>query len=160
MYETLFDVVQSLAPETICEIGVRAGYSAKVMLDAAPRARIIGIDADIDHLVENSHGGIKGLWMHAVSILPEDRFQLMLVNSHSIKKLPRCDLAYIDGDHSFEGCLADIRLAARSTRTILCDDVDYPTGVRQACEQFVEERRWTATYIANGLTGLMLLKAE
>jgi hypothetical protein len=158
-YGTLFDLASELHPRRVCEIGVRAGYSAFAILSANPEAVMLGIEADLDEATENTHWGCKGLHHHAETILAPFDYQLLIANSHSIERLPRCDLIYIDGDHTFDGCLADLRLAERSTDTILVDDYDSISSVREACDRFAAERPdFTPRYIANGLTGFMLFK--
>ena len=44
-YEMKHAIVKRLRPESICEIGVRAGYSLYAFLSAAPAAEYLGIDS-------------------------------------------------------------------------------------------------------------------
>jgi FkbM family methyltransferase len=160
-YLTLFDLAAQLRPKRICEIGARAGYSAFTMLSANPSAFMLGIEADLDETVCDTHGGRKGLCRHAEKILAPFNYQLLIADSHSLVELPRCDLVYIDGDHTLEGCLGDLRLAERSTDTILVDNYDLIPSVREACERFAAESPGFETrYIPNGLTGMLLLQAH
>ena len=43
-YEVKHAIAKRLQPKSICEIGVRAGYSAYAFLSAAPAAEFLGID--------------------------------------------------------------------------------------------------------------------
>ena len=80
------------------------------------------------------------------------------MDSHRIKRLPESDLVYVDGDHSFEGCLSDLRLAVKSTDTILVDDYDSIESVRGACLAFLEKQpEFSSQHIENGLTGFLLM---
>ena len=46
-------------------------------------------------------------------------------HSHYVHgEVPICDLVYLDGDHSFEGCKRDIEIYRDKARVILCGD-DY-----------------------------------
>jgi hypothetical protein len=158
-YGTLFDLARELRPRRVCEIGVRAGYSAFAILSANPNAVMLGVDADVDEATHNSHNGRKGLYRHAEKIVAPFNYQLLVADSHVLARLPRCDLVYLDGEHTLEGCLADLHLAERSTDRILVDDYDSIPSVREACDRFAAERPGFATrYIANGLTGFLLLE--
>jgi FkbM family methyltransferase len=157
-YGTLYEIVRRLAPRRITEIGVRAGYSAFTMLHASPGASYLGIEADLDETRENTHAGRSGLYRHALHILDGLSARIVIADSHALRALPASDLVYIDGDHTFEGCLADLRLAAVSTNLILVDDYHSIPTVRQACEVFLSERSSAAIdEIENGLTGQLLV---
>jgi hypothetical protein len=158
-YEVLHHVVRQLAPRTICEIGVRAGYSSWTMLQASPDSSLIGFEADIDSRSGNSHGGFAGAWESAARLCAGHDFRLVLVDSHQVARLPVCDLCYIDGDHTAPGCYADLLLAEKSARWILLDDYDVSNlGVRAAVNRFLEERpALSGQRIDNGSTGLYLI---
>jgi hypothetical protein len=164
-YNSLFDEIQEIKPKKIVEIGVRAGYSAFTMLSAAPEAHLIAIDADIDPTKGNSHGGFLGAWRHAESILAGMNFDLMLVDSHALLRLPFCDIVYVDGDHTPEGAYQDLQLAAQSACHILVDDYDtvfHSKGeprfeVREAVDRFVKDYGHlikSHKHIPNGSTGM------
>ena len=157
-YGTLFTLAKELAPRRICEIGVRAGYSAYAMLSANPDAYLLGIQADWDEAHENTHCGRKGLYQHAIRITSGFRSDILIVNSLQIRRLPQFDLVYVDGDHTFDGCLCDLRLAAQSAPQILVDDFCSMESVRLACRTFLQEQRhYRARYIENSLTGQLLI---
>ena len=156
-----FELAGRLNPKRVCEIGVRAGYSAFTVLSANPDAHVLGIEANLDHEKEDAHGGQKGFYRHALQILEPFDFELLLVNSHDIKLLPRFDLIYVDGDHSFNGCLSDLELVEKSTDQILVDDYESIAPVREACHEFLKTRpEFVAERIENGLTGFLLLHRE
>lgn len=160
-YEKLWEVLQQLQPRRIVEIGVRAGYSAWTMLEACPEAVLHGIDADFDGVIQNSHDGYQGACRHAVKILDPRRFTITIGDSHNLTSLPECDLVYIDGDHTKDGCGKDLLLAERSgSRFILLDDYDTADlGVRRAVDDFMAARHWLkGRHIPNGSTGLYLIE--
>jgi predicted O-methyltransferase YrrM len=161
-YKVLWETVRDLAPRRIVEIGVRAGYSSWTMLDAAPDAWLFGVDADIDPAAGNSHGGYKGAWEHAQRINQDRDFRLLIADSHKLDRLPECDLVYVDGDHTEDGCYADLLLCERSgVPRILCDDYAVPDlGVRAAVDRFVGERGLAGRFIDSGSNGLYLIDAS
>lgn len=137
-YETLHTLAGTLAPKTIVEIGVRAGYSGLTFLDASPECTITGIDFYGNEKTTNTHGGRAEFVEHARKILPEDRYTLVVGNSQQMAELPKADLVYIDGDHTFDGCSHDLELAAKAASWILVDDYDSISTVRQACDQWAD----------------------
>jgi len=160
-YWALFQLARRLAPRRIVEIGVRAGYSAFTMLRACPEARLLGIEGDLDERRENTHGGRRGMVQHAVKILHGSAAQILIVNSHDIRALPICDLVYVDGDHTGEGCLADLRLATAASPRVLVDDYCSIDSVREACRAFlVDNAAWRADFVENSLTGFLLLTRD
>ena len=158
-YRKLFELACELRPSRICEIGVRAGYSAFAFLSANPDAHYHGIESDHDEKVANTHGGFRGAWKHAQQILAPFDVQIQLVSSQMLDELPGNDLAYVDGDHTFRGCLADLHLAAKTSDRVLVDDVDSIPAVRQACDTFTSEHpEFRRRYIDNDLTGWLLFE--
>ncbi len=164
-YAVLWQVVKTLQPRAIVEIGVRAGYSAWTMLEAAAGATLHGIDFDGDSADVNTHGGYKGAYKNAIEINVGKDFRFMLADSHQIEKLPPCDLVYVDGDHTEQGCYQDLLLAERSGATwILCDDYTTPLapefGVKTAIDRFCQERSLQGKLFPNGSTGLYLIELK
>ena len=45
-YQVKYDIISSIQPKKIVEIGVRAGYSAYYFLQAVPSAEYVGYDGD------------------------------------------------------------------------------------------------------------------
>lgn len=154
-YEAKREIVERIQPWFIAEIGVRAGYSAWAMLDAAPDGcRYLGIDAD-----NGTHGGDPGALDHARALLAPFDTEIWVEDSQEIDQLPEAiDLLHIDGDHSFEGCLSDLRLAEWSgVRWVLLDDYDYLAGVREAANAFCFDRVAELWRIDDGHRGMALL---
>jgi hypothetical protein len=159
IYGTLFRVYRELMPEKIVEIGVRAGYSAWTALAAIPKAMVYGIElgrSDVEG--RDVDGGYPDAWKHAEKICPE-RFTLHITDSHKLQRFPKCDLCYVDGDHSEEGCLADLRLAQRSgSRIILVDDYANFEAVRAAVARFMAETPNRRGRFIASQTGLYVLE--
>ena len=53
----------------------------------------------------------------------------------------RVDWAYIDGSHSYDGCLADLKAACKVTDCIYGDDYRGKPGVTRAVDNFVRTTR-------------------
>jgi predicted O-methyltransferase YrrM len=153
-YETKYCIAKLVQPASILEFGVRAGYSAFAFLSACPQARYLGIDINND-----THGGFLGAIDHAKSILAP--FAATIIETSSgdfIRKLPESywhnadrmgesqqtqfEIVHIDGDHTYEGCLSDLRGAELfQPRAIIVDDVMALPAVHAACATFAFERQ-------------------
>jgi len=149
-YAALFRLARELAPHSICEIGVRAGYSALAFLSASPGATVLGIDADMDD-------ASKGYCNHAKQILADRDFRLVVANSHDLTELPPADLVYVDGEHLRATCLRDLVLASRASNRILVDDHGQSGEVRAACEVFLASYEGYATRLVPYDDNAMLL---
>lgn len=158
-YKVKYDIARKLAPLTILEIGVRAGYSAYAFLSACPRARYRGIDAE-----NGKYGGENGPWMWwAKKILAGFDTWFSVVDSQTLTKLDASyDFIHIDGDHSKLGSIHDLELcwpALNAGGAILIDDYDYLDPVREGVDEFVAKYRIKKQYIKS-LRGEILLRAK
>jgi hypothetical protein len=167
-YVQKYQVAAQLQPASVCEIGVRAGYAAFAFLSAVPEAEYLGIDsgtADREARVDYTR--------HARGVLMGfGRTHLMAADSQRLTRLPftstgaRFEFVHVDGGHTTEACLHDLRLAQQSgARWILVDDFDVPADdagagmIRAACRVFLlDHEGWTAEYLANPLVGSLLLR--
>jgi cephalosporin hydroxylase len=138
------DIFRRFCPKRVIEIGTRCGYSLLTFETAAPGARYLCIDGAMD---ADSYDCLAH-WRRLVDRHNIDA-DLVVVDSHAVKSLPPADFAHVDGDHSYAGALADLRLVAAS-RVILADDCDNPE-VRAAVEAFAREGARTVEYFDDGL---------
>lgn len=139
LYPVLQDIVIEYKPKTILEIGTRYGYSFCAMLDTVDT---IEHAVSIDMENESDYGGTPGAFLKAQKNLRKLKNSgrwpnlqtLKFVNCNTQKvnqldiKFPAIDLAYVDGDHSFVGCLHDLNLVLplmSPNGIILVDDVDW-----------------------------------
>ena len=138
------------APRRVIEIGTRCGYSLLAFNSVAPRASFLCVDGCMD---DDSLDCLA----HAKALIERHQIQadLVVVDSHAIKSLPRACFAHVDGDHSFAGALADLRLVAHC-RAILADDCCNP-DVAHAVEVFAREANRTAEFINDGLRRVAVL---
>lgn len=162
-YEVKWNVARRLAPSSILEIGVRAGYSAFVFMRAAPQgACYLGMDNGLCDAEAR-----REYIAHARKLLVGMDARLWIVDAGSLRSFPSSpngdawDLVHVDGDHSRAGCLHDIRCAASIGRHILVDDYDTGEGIRRACSEFLEtdgRGRWSSELLSDGgLAGNLLM---
>jgi predicted O-methyltransferase YrrM len=153
-YETKYSIAKLLRPASILEFGVRTGYSAFAFLSASPRARYLGIDINND-----THGGFSGAIDHARSILAPFEARIIETSSgdfirkfaepcwhnaghRGVDQPTQFEIVHIDGDHTYEGCLSDLRGAELfQPRAIIVDDVMAIPAVHAACATFAFERQ-------------------
>jgi predicted O-methyltransferase YrrM len=137
-------VAADVRPKRVIEIGTRCGYSLVSFATACPDARYLCIDgaADHDSLDCLAH------WQSVVERWVIDA-SLVVVNSRAVRSLPPADFAHVDGDHSYDGALHDLRLVAHC-KTILADDCCNP-DVHKAVIQFATERQRRVDWINDGL---------
>jgi Mannosyltransferase putative/Methyltransferase domain len=160
-YEWKFRLAQLLQPRRILEIGVRFGYSAAAFLAAAPGAAYYGVDAD-----NGAHGGILGAYQKARLMLkkefPKSRIKIAKLDTR--QKTPEgsgYELVHVDGDHTHQGCLNDLRLAARlGKRWVLIDDIHHPRcpGVARAVKDFLAETGLPHIYFDETFRGDCLIR--
>lgn len=137
-------------PRRVIEIGTRCGYSLLVFHAVAQEASFLCIDGCMD---DDSLDCLA----HAKALIERRGINagLVVVDSHQIKSLPPCDFAHVDGDHTFAGALADLRLVAQC-RAILADDVCNPE-VARAVDVFARESCRQVEYIDDGLRRVAVL---
>lgn len=169
-YEIKHRIAASLNPRSICEIGVRAGYSAYAFLSAAPAAEYVGIDwgtawAGSAGEMNVDLAEASACCINAEAILKEFAgARIAWVDSQTLSGLPRTvggasfEFVHVDADHTYRGCAHDLALAALEARWILVDDFDVGPDVRAACRDFLlADAEWMAEYIPDGFRGNLLL---
>lgn len=136
-----YSVALLVDPQSILEIGVRAGYSAAAFLSACPTILYYGVDAD-----NGMYGGLKGCYLWAVRTLPkqfpEAKIQISILDTQEQEPEGKgFGLAHIDGDHSYKGCLHDLRLVQRlQCKWALVDDITHHADtVGLAVKHFLAE---------------------
>lgn len=143
-------VCERYKPRRIIEIGTRCGYSLLAFNSVAPRASFLCIDGCMDD------DSLECL-AHAKHLIERHDIEadLVVVDSHQVRSLPRACFAHVDGDHSFDGALADLRLVAHC-RAILADDCCNP-DVARAVDVFAREANRHVELIHDGLRRIAVL---
>jgi len=115
---------------TMAEVGVRDGRTTFYLLDNCPNLTIYGIDLSISKFYNSD---IKEKY--------KDRLVPIQGNSSLVaNQIPNVDLVFIDADHGYVGCSADIREyipKVKSGGILSGHDIDYP-GVNSAVKQYVK----------------------
>jgi hypothetical protein len=137
-------VCADVRPKRVIEIGTRCGYSLVAFAIAAPEARYYCFDGatDPDSFDCLAH------WASVVERWVIDA-SLVVVDTKHVRSLPPADFAHVDGDHSFDGALRDLRLVSHC-KTILADDCCNPE-VKRAVVQFAAERHRRVDWHHDGL---------
>ena len=155
-YEIKHQIAARLQPKSICEIGVRAGYSAYAFLAAVPTARFLGIDQGTDGAVDVNEASY--CLTNAQKILQGFDAEFLWCNSRDVREFPRIEFVHVDADHTYAGCAHDLQ-SVSTAKWILVDDFDVGPEVRAACRDFLlsHSGEWLAEYIPDGFRGNLLL---
>lgn len=127
-------MLHGAARGNVLEIGVRMGMSTSALL--------AGVEEHGGHVYSMDINDCRVFAGHP-------QWTFVQANSQEVTPFPEIesfDVALVDGDHSYEGALHDIR-ACRAARIFVhdTDAPDYP-GVRKAVEEFVSETGRTVTF--------------
>lgn len=138
-YKIKHDIVKECNPKVIIEIGVRAGYSAWAFLQACPKAKYYGFDAD-----NKTHGGQgpKSYIPWAKEILKNyDATITSPFDTQIADVLPvGGDFYHIDGDHTTDGVMHDLSiccLGLQDNGHMLVDDYDYIKDVKTGVDRWL-----------------------
>src|SRR5579863_670966 len=129
-YESLYRIASYVKARKVTEFGVRCGYSALAFLSAVPGAQVTGYDAAVEP--ESA-----SYLAHAASIHAWRNFRLIRADTQGLDRIPPCDLLYVDGDHTYVGCLKELELGYWSASAILVDDFGTIPEVRRAVDTFL-----------------------
>lgn len=120
------------------EIGVRSGCSTSALL--------AGIEERGGHLYSVDindcpvFAGHPNWTFYRADSVKDEAVKKLLANEY--------DVLFVDGDHSYEGALSDLKAFGPRAKRIFVHDTDAPDypGVRLAVEAFANETRRKVTY--------------
>lgn len=160
-FETRIDMIRGLVGESgpvICEIGVFNGDFAKEMMRTIKPSKLILIDLFEGVCGSGDQDGnnfrkidLNQSYIHLSQYF--DSTCVSIIKGDSVYNLSRYpdgffDLIYIDGDHSYEGCMRDLNIAMHKVKKngwITGHDYEmnmnkahirYNFGVKQAVDEF------------------------
>lgn len=118
------------------EIGVRSGVSTSALL--------AGVEEHGGHVSSFDIDNCRPFQGHP-------QWSFFQVNSQTVDPVlyPEIELLLVDGDHTYEGALADLQMWGGKAKLIFVHDTDCPDtfpGVRKAVEQFCEETKRKVIY--------------
>jgi hypothetical protein len=149
-YRVKHAICESVKPDVIVEIGVRAGYSAWTFMQACGWAQYFGIDANNgQHGGEGGEDGSYKKW--AEHLLRPYDFELIDLDTQKVQQLPikQADFFHIDGDHTTRGVMHDLRLCWSCLRpggAILVDDVTFLYEVRVGVQKWLLQTKRTSQH--------------
>lgn len=164
-YKIKYKLCKNQNPKVIAEIGVRAGYSAWIFLQACPEAKYIGFDAN-----NGTHGGKGGedgtfaIW--AANILEDYDVELIELDTQKVNNLNinEIDFFHVDGDHTTNGVQHDLDLAFKSisdTGLIVVDDITYLPEVRNGVFIWISKmKNKIISEFVESLRGEMLIRKK
>ncbi|MBI3861039.1 MAG: FkbM family methyltransferase [Planctomycetia bacterium] len=129
-YQVLYRIAHSLQARRVIEFGVRCGYSTLAFFSAVPGAKVVGYDAALEQ-------PSASYLSHAENLVTGHDFRLIRADTQGLDRISPCDLIFLDGDHSYLGCLRDLELAYWSAAAILVDDYGPLPEVRDAVATFL-----------------------
>jgi len=138
-YEVYYAISKHFQPSSILEIGVRFGYSLYPMIKASDSlkfARGYDIDEYEKDSVNIAHKAIES------RIDSDIDFEIQIQDSQQLTELDRSyDLIHIDGNHTYEGKVHDLRLTLGKSKVVVVDDYNFLPHVKQAVDFFVKENQ-------------------
>jgi hypothetical protein len=152
----------SRSTRLIVEVGSWIGRSSRYLANLAPRANVIAVDhwqGTPEHQADPELApAIPRLYETFLSECWDYRSQIIPVRTDSIEGLRRIadaglqpDLVYLDGDHSFDGVVADVRLVLDLfSRAVIVGNEWNRETVRAAVQTAVRERGLSCAWHGNG----------
>src|SRR3990167_560055 len=133
-YEWMYAVAKVIQPRSFLEIGVRAGFSFLPVLKGS-EALETALGWDLETYGNNALARIQLNHYYTGTCC----WTIEKVNSQTINTLPqKFDLINIDGDHSYDGKMHDLRLTIGHCKYVIVVDFDYLIEVRKAVTTFLD----------------------
>jgi 2-polyprenyl-3-methyl-5-hydroxy-6-metoxy-1,4-benzoquinol methylase len=156
-YRMKWAIAKAIQPDSILEIGVRFGYSARAFLDASPSAKFVGIDADLP-----TFGGHVGAIEQAKTTLSGFDATILKLNSQALSRFPGefYDLIHVDGQQDSDGTFHDLDIAVRQARYILLDEHLWSRDNFQAANEWLWLNKTAIEWalLIPGYAGELLIK--
>ena len=131
----------------VCEIGFNAGHSAIAWLTGSNRTLLYSFDLGNHYYARPMAEYIVSLFPGRISVILGDSKVTVPKFSSENKERISCDVIVIDGDHSFDGALADLRnmrsLANSKNNIVILDDYPntYPDMVKSVGPAWIQARQ-------------------
>jgi cephalosporin hydroxylase len=115
-------ILEKINPSVIWEFGFNAGNSAAIWL-CLTNAKVFSVDPSVEKYTLDSE-------MELIQKFGESRFKLYRCSSQQPELFStilenKPDMVLVDGDHSYDGCLNDLKLCAEvKTPNIILDNLE------------------------------------
>ena len=150
-----YAVAKLFKPASILEIGVMHGQSLAAMLLGA--GQCIGEGWDTEGYEPGSNAvAIFNLKLCGL----ENRSAIFKRDSQKETRLPAFDLIHVDGEHSYNGAMHDLLMAARSAKLILFDDIFHLPDCKRALADFMASPKVELLCEIPTQTGMALIKVK
>ncbi len=154
----LFRLVEYFEPHTIIELGTSVGISTLYMSTAFPEASIFTIEG-CSTKSEQAAANFEA--MKVSSIMQHiGRFDIVLPDV--IKQAGKLDFAFVDGNHTYEGTIANFKSLlsiAHNDTVFVFDDIHWSAGMQKAWNEIADHERVTVS-IDLFRMGLVFLRKE
>jgi predicted O-methyltransferase YrrM len=161
-YGFVSSLIQQTKALRVAEVGVAYGYHAEHLLETNPDITYVGLDPykagydpedSLAQDVESLFGGETESSMDRLFRVVQCKLAALYLGRATVFRLsgdlagqwfaPQSfDLAYIDGDHTYEGVLKDLEVwypLIKKGKVLCGDDYDWP-GVRKAIQEFFKNK--------------------
>ncbi|MBN1989665.1 MAG: class I SAM-dependent methyltransferase [Bacteroidales bacterium] len=138
----LYRLVKHLQPQTIVELGTGAGVGTAFMASAATLARVYTIEAN-SQLVAVNRANFAKVGLENIECI-EGAFSLSLPKL--LSDIGRVDLAFVDGDHTYDATLANVELIlskSHSNTVVAIHDIHWSDQMEKAWNELKCDERVT-----------------
>ena len=123
-HEKLYNIVSSLKPLRILEIGTAVGYSAMLMAHASPNAEIITIEHDSDKVIEAKENFNKAGIGDRAKVIEGDCLEQLALLTTKDKYNEYFDFCFLDGPKAqYLNIYNSLTILMKKGATIVADNV-------------------------------------
>lgn len=136
-------LLKAAAVGNVMEIGVRAGMSTTALLAGLEEKGGHLWSVDLDDCSHRFKNHPQWTFIRSDSILESDYLKSQVPND--------LQLLFVDGDHSYRGCMADLENFAPRAKRVFIHDCDCPDtfpGVRKAVEEYAAKHGRKCSFLA------------
>ena len=133
--EFIKHVLGQIKPKVIWEFGFNTGHSAAIWLTLSD-AEVYAVDPSTEFPTMQGYKQLNIEFPRRINLLNESSRNPSI--EATMREIPP-DLLLVDGDHSYAGCIEDLRLAARlKIKHIIIDNLEDTDNVGAATNDFLK----------------------
>jgi predicted O-methyltransferase YrrM len=156
--QLLFRLIEYFKPQTIIELGTSLGISTLYMALARPEAKVITVEGCTTKS-EQASANFRAL---KVSNIEQHIGRFDIILPDLIRQTPKCDFAFIDGNHTYKATLASFEsllAIAHNDTVFVFDDIHWSPGMLKAWNEITEHERISVSIDLYRL-GIVFLRKE